>query len=185
MKKVAQTRAKEKIRRRAIGLSVTVASRVPVVSERSPFISPPPIRKLHNAADFVSVAQRSRKVFQRVYARVQRELGRASASLDIKETPTTTPPSHRARRLIALIYPQRLLIIYSPSTRTLSAGRLSRLPIYASPNFFPPFLRDEPFPVKFFGILVRREDVIVFLLFLYLFLPSFIYAECFFFFDIC
>jgi len=118
---------KKIVKMRAIGVSPS-RSRPACLSYHSDLHLFPPIRKLHNAADFVSVAWRSRKVFQRVYARVQRELGRASASLDIKET---TP---RRRRLIALIYPHSgssYYYVYSPSSRTLSAGRLCHFPIYA------------------------------------------------------
>jgi len=122
---------KKIVKMRAIGVSPS-RSRPACLSYHSDLHLFPPIRKLHNAADFVSVAWRSRKVFQRVYARVQRELGRASASLDIKET----PPSHRisctsSHRAYLSAQRSSYYYVYSPSSRTLSAGRLCHFPIYA------------------------------------------------------
>jgi len=125
-------------------------SRLAYLSYQSDLHLFPPIRKLHNAADFVSVAWRSRKVFQRVYARVQRELGRASASLDIKET--------LQRRLLIVFVSSRLFIclllfIRLPLTRCLPvvSPAFRFMPRFAK-FFSHPF--SASFPVKFFGFII-------------------------------
>lgn len=137
IKKIAKTRAKEETQR-AVGVSVTVASRVPVVSERSPFISLDPQTPQCCRFRKCSVAI-AKSVSARLRARAA-GIGPSIRFPRYKRDATTPPlpsPSHHIRRLIALIYPQRLFIIYSSSTHTLSTGCLSRFPIYASPNFFP------------------------------------------------
>ena len=124
---------------------------------RSPFISSDP-RMPHNAADFVSVAWRSRKVFQRVYARVQRELGRASASLDIKETPRRRR-LHRISRTSSrrdYLSAQRVfsLFIHLPLARCLPVVfPILTLHLALLIKYFSPFPCDESFPVKFLGSL--------------------------------
>lgn len=183
VKKIAKTRDKDSSESKSASLRhgrVPRACRIIAIS-----IYFPPIHGLHNAADFVSVAWRSRKVFQRVYARVQRELGRASASLDIKETPRRPcrAAPRRAAAFSSYTSPHRAYLSAAPSYYLFAflshAVCRSSLPLSdifmprlaARQIFFPTLSprRAESFPVKFFGFLHDAEKSLSFHLFLHLF----------------
>lgn len=134
----------------------------------------PATRVLHNAADFVSVAWRSRKVFQRVLRARAAGIGPSIRFPRYKRDATTSP---RCRLLIVhvasshLFIRKRLLIIYSPSplARCLPvvslAFRFTGLALLSARKISShPFSATGLFPVKFFGSLYTtpRHFILIF-----------------------
>lgn len=161
-KKIAKTRAEEKrLREQSASPSRSCPAYLSYQSDLHLF---PPIRKPPQCCRFrkCSVA-----IAKSVSARLRARAAGIGPSIRFPRykrdatTPPLPPPSHRhIRRLIALIYPQRLFIIYSSFTRTLSAGCLSRFPILCLASLLAKFFShpfSAPFPVKFFGFLYAKS----------------------------
>lgn len=156
---------KRELKERFIGehVFVTVASCVLIISEQSPLLSSfiPLLVATRGTAQqccrFRKCSVAIHEVFQRVYARVQRELGRASASLDIKrrlDAVFLIAPPHRA-----YLFACFLLFVRLPLARCLPS--VSRLPIYTSSI---PLLEFIPSPAlsrwNFSPIFVQREKIL-------------------------